>query len=156
MAAECTSEFHQIPDSLWDRIAPVLPRYKVSCKGGQPRLDLRGVVTGILYLLRTGCQWKAVPRQFGSSSAIHSYYQEWVALGVFERLWRIALEEYDELKGIDWRWQSLDGAMTKAPLGGEKDREEPDRSGQAGGQTLDADGWPRRSVGGGRRRRQCA
>ena len=83
-------------------------------------MPLRQVATGILYVLRTGCQWKAMPAEFGSGSAIHAYFQEWVESGVFHQLWRLALEEYDDLVGIDWEWQSLDGAMTKAPLGGEK------------------------------------
>jgi transposase len=61
-----------------------------------------------------------MPREFGSGSAIHEYFQEWVERGLFEKLWRIALEEYDELVGIDWLWQGLNGAITKAPLGGEK------------------------------------
>ena len=120
MAASCSSKFHQIPDALWERMIPLLPIYKTNCKGGRPRLPLRNVMTGILYVLRTGCQWKAMPREFGSGSAIHAYFQEWVERGVFARLWRLALEEYDELEGIDWQWQSLDGALTKAPLGGKK------------------------------------
>ena len=155
MADGCASKFHQISDSLWERIKPLLPVYKKSCKGGRPRLRLRAVVTGIVFVLRTGCQWKAMPAQFGSGSAIHGYFQEWVQLGIFEKLWQRALEEYDELKGIDWRWQSLDGAMTKAPLGGEKNREKPDRSRQAGRQTFDARRWPWRTAGRGHRRRQC-
>jgi transposase len=137
MSVGCASKFHQISDALWERIAPLLPNYKRSCKGGRPRLPLRNVVTGILYVLRTGCQWKAMPAQFGSGSAIHAYFQEWVQRRhVFHTLWRLALEEYDDLQGIDWEWQSLDGAQTKAPLGGEKNREKPDRSWQIGRQTL--------------------
>lgn len=156
MSDGCSSKFHQISDSLWERIKPLLPAYKQSCKGGRPRLPLRNVVTGILYVLRTGCQWKAMPAQFGSGSAIHAYFQEWVRLGVFERLWQRALEEYDELIGIDWQWQSLDGAMTKAPLGGEKNREKPDRSRQTRRQTLGAGRWSRRAFERRGGRRQCA
>jgi transposase len=136
MAASCASKFHQIPDPLWERIEPLLPNYKPSCKGGRPRLRMRNVVTGILFVLRTGCQWKAMPQEFGSGSAIHEYFQEWVQRGIFQKLWRLALAEYDELKGIDWKWQSLDGVMTKAPLGGEKNRAKPDGSRQAWRQTL--------------------
>jgi len=55
------------------------------------------------------------------------------------------MAEYDELKGTDWKWQSMDGAMTKSPLGGGKNWEKPDRSRQARRQTLDADRWPRGS-----------
>ena len=156
MADGCASNFHQISDSLWERIKPLLPVYKQSCKGGRPRLPLRDVVTGIVYVLRTGCQWKAMPAQFGSGSAIHGYFQEWVQLGIFEKLWQRALEEYDELKGIDWRWQSLDGAMTKAPLGGEKNREKPDRSRQAGCQAICVDRGTRCAHWSSRIRSQCA
>lgn len=156
MSACSASKFHQVSDALWERIDLVLPIYKTSCKGGRPRLSLRNVVNGILYVLQTGCQWKAMPREFGSGSAIHAYFQEWVKLRVFEELWRLALEEYDGLKGIDWKWQSLDGAMNKSPLGGEKNREKPHRSWQAGRQALRAHRWPRRAAGRGRGRRQCA
>ena len=156
MAHRPSSKFHQIPDALWKRIDLVLPVYKRSRKGGRPRLPMRKVVGGILYVLATGGQWKAMPEQFGSGSAIHAYFQEWVKRGVFQRLWVLALGEYDDLKAIGWKWQSLDGAITKSPLGGEKNREKPDRSRQARCQTLDADRWPRSAAGHRRRRRECA
>lgn len=156
MSRQLSSKFHQIPDALWERIDLVLPTYQRSRKGGRPRLLMRKVVGGILYVLSTGCQWKAMPEQFGSGSAIHAYFQEWVKLGVFRKLWELVLGEYDDLKGIAWKWQSLDGAMTKSPLGGEKNREKPDRSRQVGRQAFDAGRWPRRAVGCRRRRRQCA
>jgi transposase len=156
MAVHLASKFHQIPEALWERIDLILPIYKTSRKGGRPRLPLRNVVAGILYVLRTGCQWKAMPREFGSGSAIHAYFQEWVELGVFEELWRLALEEYDDLKGIDWKWQSLDGAMNKSPLGGEKNREKPDGSRQGRCQAVGVDRRPGRAAGRGSRWRQCA
>ena len=85
-------------------------------------MNLRGVVDGIFYLLRTGCQWKALPPSYGSPSTVHRYFQEWVRLGIFGRLWKACLKEYDRRRGIAWKWQSLDGTMTKSPLGGEKNR----------------------------------
>ena len=117
---------------------------------------MRKVLAGILYVLRTGCQWKAMPREFGSGSAIHAYFQEWAESGLFEKLWRLALEEYDELVGIDWQWQSLDGALTKAPLGGEKNRAKPDRSGQTGSKAVGPGRRRRRAVGCRDRWCQCA
>ena len=156
MAGKKAARFHQIPEALWDRIEPVLPVYKQSCQGGRPRLPLRNVVGGILDILETGCPWKAMPRQFGSGSAIHAYFQSWVKSGVFGKLWALALTEYDDLKGIDWKWQSLDGAMTKSPLGGKNNREKPDGSRQTRGQAFDAGRWSRRAVGSGDRRSQCA
>ena len=46
------------------------------------------VASGILYLLRTGCQWKALPPQFGSPSTVHRYFQEWTRLGIWQRFWK--------------------------------------------------------------------
>jgi transposase len=150
------SSFFEVPESLWERLEPLLPKYGVSRAGGRPRLPLRRVVAGILYVLRTGSQWKAMPREFGSGSAIHDYFQEWTDSGVFAQLWLVALQEYDELVGIDWQWQSLDGTMTKSPLGGEKNREESDRSGQAGREAIGTGRRLRRPPRRGDRRRQRA
>ena len=137
----------RLPDELWERMQPLLPKYKPSPKGGQPRLPLRQVADGIFYVLRTGCQWKAAPSEFGSGSALHNYFQEWTELGVFRELWRQCLLEYDELEGIQWEWQSMDGAMTKSPLGGEKNREKPDRSWQIGDQAIGAHRRTRCAIG---------
>jgi len=145
----------RVPDELWERVEPLLPEYRKSRWGGRPRADQRRVLDGILYVLRTGCQWKAVPREFGSGSTLHDYFQEWAEQGVFFRLWREALREYDALEGIDWGWQSLDGAMTKAPLGGEKNRPQSDGSRQVRHQAFPSYGWRRRTAragGGGRQR----
>ena len=73
----------RIPEELWQRIQPLLPKYTVSEKGGRPRLDLRRVLNGIFYVFRTGCQWKALPPEFGSGSAVHAYFQEWTQQGIF-------------------------------------------------------------------------
>ena len=156
MAPTSSSKFHQLPDAIWKRMEPLLPKYKPSPKGGRPRLPLRNVANGIFYILLTGGQWKAMPREFGSGSAIHAYFQEWVRSGVFAKLWRLALREYDELQGVQWQWQSLDGAITKSPLGGEKNRQKPDRSRQAGRETVGADRRARRTDWRGGRWRQCA
>lgn len=128
MSTTGITEAWRMPDAMWQRIEPLLPKYRKSRKGGRPRAPLREVVDGIFYILRTGCQWKAVPREFGSGSTLHRYFQAWIKRGVFRKLWKAVLLEYDDLKGIQWDWQSLDGAMTKAPLGGEKNRQKPDRS----------------------------
>lgn len=112
----------RLPEELWLRMQPLLPRYRTNHKGGRPRVDLQKVAQGIFYVLRTGCQWKAVPQEYGSGSTLHRYFQQWTAAGVFRQLWKASLLEYDELQGIEWNWQSVDGAMTKSPLGGEKYR----------------------------------
>jgi putative transposase len=88
----------------------------------RPRVNLRKVLDGVFYVLRTGCQWQALPREYGSGSTVHRYFQEWTRRGVFGKAWRRMLERYDQRRGIGWDWQSIDGSMTKAPLGGEKNR----------------------------------
>ena len=156
MSTKRISEEWRIPDTLWERMEALLPKYRRSRKGGRPRSPLRQVADGIFYVLRTGCQWKAAPREFGSPSTLHRYFQEWVARGIFRKLWKVALLEYDDLQGIEWKWQSMDGAMTKAPLGGEKDGQKPDRSRQIGRQAIRLDRWSRSSLGCRSQRRQCA
>ena len=125
METKAIDKAWRMPDELWLRIEPLLPKYPVSPLGGRPRLTLRKVMDGIFYVLRTGCQWKALPPEFGSASAVHDYFQEWRALGVFQDLWKSVLQEYDQCKGIDWTWQALDGATTKAPLGGQETGDNP-------------------------------
>ena len=128
MRCDWQGKFAWMPETLWQILEPLLPKYPRSSKGGRPRANLRGVASGILYLLRTGCQWKALPPQFGSPSTVHRYFQEWTRGGIWRRFWRKCLRKYDRLRGIAWRWQSLDGATTKSPLGGEKNREKSYRS----------------------------
>jgi transposase len=75
------------------------------------------VFEGIVFVVRTDCQWKTLPAErYGSASAIHARFLEWEKAGVFEALWKLGLAEYDEFEGIAWRWQSIDWAMMKAPL----------------------------------------
>ena len=108
-----------MPDALWQFAKSLLPPDKPKGKGtagGRPAADPRRSMDAIFYVLFTGCQWKALPRCLGSGSTAHDYFQRWSKARVFEKLWRRALKEYDTRVGLDWRWQALDGAMTKAPL----------------------------------------
>ena len=108
----------EIPDDLWALIEPILPPDKPPGANGRPRVPNRVVLNGILYVLRTGCQWKMVPGEYSSGSTCHLRFQTWVRAGIFERIWRVCLQHYDDLKGIDWRYQSLDSAIIPAPVKG--------------------------------------
>lgn len=108
----------EIPDDLWKLIEPWLPPDKLPGANGRPRVPNRTVLNGILYVLRTGCQWKMVPREYSSGSTCHLRFQSWVRAGVFEQIWRYCLKHYDDLQGIDWRFQSLDSATVSAPVKG--------------------------------------
>ena len=91
-------------------------------KTGRPRMDDRKAMNAIFYIARTGCQWKALPRSLGASSTGHDRFQQWRQDGVFRRIWIDGLKLYDKKVGINWKWQSMDGVITKAPLGGKKYR----------------------------------
>jgi putative transposase len=147
----------RIPDKLWEEIQMVLPTRVNTHRfgGGRPRADDRKCMDAIFFVLRTGCQWKALDATgICPGSTAHDRFQEWVEAGVFLEMWRAGLLEYDCLCGLDWAWVSMDGCMTKAPLGGEKDRQKPHRSRQERRQTQPAgrrSGHPGRTR---RRRRQ--
>ena len=108
----------RIPDKLWDEIEMILPKEKPSRTIGRPVIPYRKVLDGILYVLRTGCQWKMLPKEFGSGSTCHRRFQQWVQLGIFKKIWVRLLKEYDSKKGIKLTWQSLDSISIKSPLGG--------------------------------------
>src|SRR5579862_450498 len=120
-----------MPDELWARIEPLLPPGKPHPLGcHRPRVDNRRAMDAIFFVLRTGAQWNSL-RATGicSSSSAHRRFQEWTRAGVFEQLWALGLEAYDELAGIQWAYQAMDGAMTKAPLGGGKRWDQTRRTG---------------------------
>jgi len=114
----------EITDSFWEVAQPLIPykerdsnkQYKRRSGGGRPPIEPRRALEAIFYVLRTGIQWNALPKNFGSSSAIHRYFQFWCDQGFFKALWVAGIEHYDEVKGIKWEWLSADGCMTKAPL----------------------------------------
>jgi len=115
----------EVSDSFWAIAEPLIPKrvrlqekeYKRRAGGGRKPIAPRTVFAGIVYVLRTGIQWKALPKEiYGSPSAIHRYFREWELQGFFRELWKRGLAEYDEMEGIAWRWQSIDACMYKAPL----------------------------------------
>ena len=132
-----------IPDDVWEGMALRIPE-RVNTHpfgGGKPPTPDRVCMEAILYILRTGCQWKALnATRFCPGSTAHDRFQLWVAQGVFQDLWECGLLAYDEWQGIDWSWLSMDGCLTKAPLGGEKDRQKPHRPRQTGRQAQPAGG----------------
>ena len=62
---------------------------------GRPIIPYRKVMDGIIYVLRTGCQWKMLPIEYGSGSTCHIRFQQWVQLDIFKKIWIRILKEYD-------------------------------------------------------------
>lgn len=124
-----TTTGFRVSDELWHILEPVLPVQVNTHRfgGGRPRIADRKCADAIFYVLRTGVQWEALNEtELCAKSTAHDRFQEWVAADVFLNLWQAGVEQFDELKGIEWEWLSLDSAMTKAPLGGEKNRSQSD------------------------------
>ena len=127
-----------VSDEFWEAVKGYIPQhardpskeYKRAVGGGRKPPDKRKILEDILYVLRTGCQWKSIPQ----GSNVHRYFQEWTAAGFFKAIWVAGLMEYDELKGLDWEWQSIDGCMTKAPLARESVGKNPTDRGKNGEQ----------------------
>jgi transposase len=110
----------RIPDDMWSQIAPLLGEEKAPGTRGRPPVPFRKVMDGMLYVLRTGAQWKELPKEYESSSTAHRRFQQWVAQGIFQKAWVNLLDKYDERRRIRWQWQSLDSSSVKAPLGGKR------------------------------------
>jgi transposase len=114
----------EITDEFYERVKDLLVRptrdihkvYKRKPGAGRKPMDFRKALEGIFYVLRTGCQWDALPKEYGAHSSVHRYFQLWTEKGVFLQMWRRGWGSYDEMKGIDWEWQSIDGSLNKAPL----------------------------------------
>jgi transposase len=100
-------------------ICNLLPDKKPDNTIGRPAVPFRKVFEGIFYVLRTGCQWKMLPKEFGSGSTCHRRrFQQWIKMDIFKKIWIRLLQEYNRKEGIKLAWQSLDSISIKSPLGG--------------------------------------
>ena len=119
----------EISDEFWALVEPHVPRkerdprktYRRKPGGGRKPAAPRAIFAAIVYVLRNGLIWNALPKEkLGvCSSTVHRVFLEWCEAGFFLKLWQVGLAEYDELEGIAWMWQAADGVMVKAPLGRE-------------------------------------
>ena len=126
------TKFAEIPDELWEQVEPLLPTPAKRPRRGRPPIPNRTILSGIVYRLRTGSQWKALPSQFGSGSACHARFQAWSQAGVFRLLFEKLVRFYDNVRGADWEWASLDSAIVKAPKGGDATGPNPTDRGKSG------------------------
>jgi len=116
----------EISDAFWMLIKPHVPKrqrdpnkiYKRKAGGGRKPAPDRTIFAAIVYILRNGMIWNALPKEKFSvcSSTVHRVFREWCAAGFFVKIWQAGLAEYDELEGIAWDWQAADGCLIKAPL----------------------------------------
>ena len=133
----------RLPDELWAKMQPLLPPrppHPLGCHN--PRVDDRRAMDAILLVLRTGMQWHALKATgLCHPSSAYRRFREWAAAGVFREFWRQGLLAYEAVTGVHWKWLALDGAMSKAPLGGQKTGPNPtDRAKRGTKKSLLTDG----------------
>jgi len=129
-------DYFSLPRPLWRKLKKHLPKSRKSTvRGGRPRASDRAVINAIWYVLWSGCQWKALHREwFGvSSSVVHERFQRWRRMGIFEKLMRRMAEHYARKRGgVGWKWQAMDSKHSPAPLGGGKTGKNPTDRGKRG------------------------
>lgn len=108
----------EVDDALWAIIEPILIAFWPRKRTGRPPACWRGCFNGIIYQMRTGCQWNSLPEEFGDDSTVHRWFQRWSEAGILERIWAVLIEHCDELHGVEWKWQAADGSLAKARFGG--------------------------------------
>lgn len=119
----------ELPDDLWQEIEVILECFYPPALTGRPRADLRRVLDGIIFRLRSGCQWERLPERFGPSSTVHGWFQRFAADGVLEEIWAYLVRECEELGEVRWEWQAVDGVMGKSRFeGGERGPNPTDRA----------------------------
>lgn len=113
-----------VSDELWERIEPLLPpakKRRTRFPGRRP-LDNRKVLTGILFVLKTGIPWSRLPHEMGCGSGVTCWrrLREWQEAGVWQKLHEVLLAELNKDNQIDWSRAVVDSASVRALFGGRK------------------------------------
>jgi transposase len=138
-----------VTDALWERLQPLLPpppRRRFRFPGRKP-LDYRRILTGILFVLKTGIAWDDLPAELGCGcgKTCRHYLQQWHQAGVWLRLHAVLLAELNGADRIDWERALIDASFAKAPEGGEDTGPNPTDRGKSGSKhhvLTDAQGIP--------------
>jgi transposase len=104
----------ELADEQWQHLKPLLPPPK---RYGRPRADNRKTLNGILYVLRTGCRWTDVPREYGSPTICWWRLRAWEGDGTWEGVWRGLLALLDEQNKLEWTIAFLDSSFVPAKKG---------------------------------------
>lgn len=109
-----------LPEELWAIIEPLLPKHPPSPEGGRPRLPDRAVLTGILFVLKTGLAWEDLPAEMtcGSGMSCWRRLAEWQADGTWDRIHAVLLERLHDAGKLDWSRCVVDSSSVRAVFGG--------------------------------------
>jgi len=73
-----------VTDEEWALIKPLIPRAKRG--GGKRTVNIREVVNGLMYVLSSGCQWRAIPKDLPARSTVNGYFLQWDYDGTLDRI----------------------------------------------------------------------
>jgi transposase len=118
-----------LSDEQWQRIEPLLPPEKprrFRFPGRKP-LDRRNVLSGIIFVLKTGISWDDLPAElgWGCGRTCRETLAAWQRAGVWQQLHELLLAELHEADRIDWSRALIDSATVKAPKGGDQTAPNP-------------------------------
>lgn len=108
-----------VTDELWAVVEPLLPKEPPKPQGGRPRLSDRAVLTGILFVLKSGIPWEMLPQEMGCGSGMTCWrrLRDWHHAGVWAALHQELLRRLQRADKLDWSRASLDSASVAAKRG---------------------------------------
>lgn len=109
----------EVPDDLWERVELLLNQFDPPKPTGRKPYPARPILNGLIYRIRTGCQWNKLPKTFGDDATIYRRFRHWVEIDLFALLWALLVTECDALGQVVWDWQAADGSLGKAHCGGD-------------------------------------
>jgi transposase len=123
-----------LDEALWAVLELLLPPDPLRSRGGRPRLPHRQVLTGILFVLRSGIPWELLPQELGCGSGMTCWrrLQGWQAKGIWQRIHHELLNWLGRLGHLDWSRASLDSGSVPAKRGGLLTGPNPTDRGKAG------------------------
>jgi transposase len=108
-----------LTDEQWEVLEPIIPVPPRRADGrGRPWRDPRAVLNGILWILRTGAQWKDLPTRYPPYQTCHRRFQLWVRSGVLDQILRTLAQDLHERGGLDLSECFIDGTFVVAKKGG--------------------------------------
>jgi transposase len=130
------------PDDVWPLLHTIVDEHSPATPKGHRRVALRRVLHGIIFRVRTGCQWHQLPTPCSDDSPVHRHCQPWCQRGLVARRWAVLVEACDALGGVDWQWQAADTALGNARMGGDGVGRHPTDRGNKGWHAVSS--WTRR------------
>lgn len=121
----CIDKNFLLPDDLMKTALEIISELRIKATTGRPSIEIHRALNGIYYLLKTGILWKALPKCFGSSSAVHRMFQKLIGARFFKILWTQELYDYNEKHGLKLETQIGDAAHIKSPIGGDRTGKSP-------------------------------